>query len=359
MKKMLYCMHVGWNWIKQRPHFIAEELSNDFDMTIISEYSYRTKKVDSSSSLNSNIKIKEFYKIPLFDHFRFTETINNIYRKIFYSYWIRKEKPDYMYVMTPAAVKYLPSDFDGVKLVYDCMDDMLEFSDNEKIKAYTYELEKKLIDKADYVLASSEHLKDVLIKRYELVNPPIVVRNAYNGNIKELNKSVDNNKLNFEMCYFGTIAEWFNFDYIINVLNEIDNLEILLIGPLQSGTVIPQHERIKYIGSVEHKYLEEKTKDVDAFIMPFVVNDLIESVDPVKIYEYINFGKNILCVRYNEVLRFNDFVYFYDDYESFKSQILTMMSNRELKYSSKDRIDFLKENTWEYRANLIRESLDC
>ena len=38
MKKMLYCMHIGWNWIKQRPHFIAEELANEYDLTVISDY---------------------------------------------------------------------------------------------------------------------------------------------------------------------------------------------------------------------------------------------------------------------------------------------------------------------------------
>ena len=47
-------------------------------------------------------------------------------------------------------------------------------------------------------------------------------------------------------------------------------------------------------------------------MMPFILNELIESVDPVKLYEYINFEKNIICIKYDEILRFKDFVYFYN-----------------------------------------------
>ena len=34
-KKILYIMHVDWNWIKQRPHFIAEELTTWYDIKVV------------------------------------------------------------------------------------------------------------------------------------------------------------------------------------------------------------------------------------------------------------------------------------------------------------------------------------
>ena len=33
-KKILYLMHIPWGWIKQRPHFLAELLSIDFDVDV-------------------------------------------------------------------------------------------------------------------------------------------------------------------------------------------------------------------------------------------------------------------------------------------------------------------------------------
>ena len=41
--------------------------------------------------------------------------------------------------------------------------------------------------------------------------------------------------------------------------------------------------------------------------MPFVINEIINAVDPVKIYEYINFNKDIIMCYYDEVRRFNKY----------------------------------------------------
>lgn len=74
--------------------------------------------------------------------------------------------------------------------------------------------------------------------------------------------------------------------------------------------------------------------------MPFIINDIIESVDPVKLYEYINFNKNILTSYYEEIDRFDPFVYFYNSYDEFRKQIDLLKSNRKLKYSESERYSF-------------------
>ena len=35
--KLLYLMHAPWSWIKQRPHFIAEELSKIYILSVFAE----------------------------------------------------------------------------------------------------------------------------------------------------------------------------------------------------------------------------------------------------------------------------------------------------------------------------------
>ena len=78
---------------------------------------------------------------------------------------------------------------------------------------------------------------------------------------------------------------------------------------------------MEFMGTVEHNKLYSAVKDSTALIMPFKVNKIIESVDPVKLYEYINFNKNILTIKYNEINRFDKFVYFYSDYTEYKKQL--------------------------------------
>lgn len=366
MKTILYCMHVGWNWIKQRPHYIAEELSNYYNITVLSDYTYRgrIKTEGKQKESNGNLHIKNFYKIPMLDHYAKTKHVNELLRKHFYNKNIIEVRPDYIYVMTPSAVNYIPTNYNG-KLIYDCMDDMLEFTTEKRMRDDIAKNEKRLVRKADVILVSSNNLKNVLCRRYgkDLSNKITLVRNGYSGEISEVDNDKNNcerteNKKQYTLCYFGTIANWFDFDLVRRSLDEIPNLSYKIIGPVQAGTNILQHDRINYIGSVPHDDLKKYIADVDALIMPFKVTELIKSVDPVKLYEYINFDKNILCVEYPEVERFRDFVYFYNDYDSYKTQIVNMMNNSKIKYSNDQRVKFLNNNTWPKRAEVIEKSLE-
>ena len=42
--KILYLMHVPWGWIKQRPHFFAEYLANDFAVDVYFRKPTRIRK---------------------------------------------------------------------------------------------------------------------------------------------------------------------------------------------------------------------------------------------------------------------------------------------------------------------------
>lgn len=114
-----------------------------------------------------------------------------------------------------------------------------------------------------------------------------------------------------------------------------------------------EHERIHYIRPVPHDELQHMTSDADAYILPFKVNDLIEAVDPVKFYEYINFSKNIISVYYDEISRFEDFVYFYKDTNQYINVIKKLMQDNTLKYSQEKRLKFLEESTWDNRAQMM------
>ncbi|HBS43781.1 MAG TPA: hypothetical protein DEA91_03640 [Paenibacillus sp.] len=115
------------------------------------------------------------------------------------------------------------------------------------------------------------------------------------------------------------------------------------------------HPRIAYVGAVSHDSLASYIKDVDAFIMPFVVNRLIEAVDPVKMYEYILFNKPVFCIRYPEVGKFEEYVYLYEDNNEVLEKITKVMYGS---HETKDSFDYLKDNTWNERVNEIKKVID-
>lgn len=357
MKKILYVMNVEWNWIKQRPHFIAEALAETYDMSII--YQHRYKRSGLQNRKNEEMNLIPVYLIPKISGIARLSFVNEYLLGIVIKYYIKCINPDVIYLTYPSQVCGLLAGYKG-KIIYDCMDNHPAFICHKRKKEIIKRQEKSLIDRADIVLASSKKLIDILQGRYgDYVMDKIhLVRNGYNGEIlKEKTRSSEKKKDLITFTYFGTISDWFDFEYILNSLVDFPNIRYELFGPID-GVKIPYHDRIVYKGVIEHDELLQNTYSTDCFIMPFVINEIIESVDPVKIYEYINFNKNILCPFYPEIGRFEKFVHYYTDYDSYKNQIKKLINEDSANYSEEERERFLLANQWKNRVKIITNCLD-
>lgn len=70
MKKVLYLMHIDWNWIKQRPHFIAEKLKDKgYDIRVL--YPLSRKRKNLTKNEDTNVKLCPYLRIPLRGKFKF------------------------------------------------------------------------------------------------------------------------------------------------------------------------------------------------------------------------------------------------------------------------------------------------
>lgn len=352
MNNIVYVMNVDWNWIKQRPHFVAELLNQEFNVHVM--YQHRYSRIGLQQRNKSSMDLKSIYVIPRGDRYKFFSEINKKIKCIAIKREIVKTHAGILYLTFPNQIIAIPKDYKGI-VVYDCMDNHPAFVNNEIQREKILQQEKQLIERAEIILVSSNNLISVLKKRYgNAIDSKLhLIRNGYSGNIVTLEETEQPQKNElYTFAYFGTISSWFNFDYILRSLIDFQDIQYELFGPL-SGVQIPKHERIHYHGTVEHDKLLENVKNADCLIMPFVVNEIIQAVDPVKLYEYINFDKNILVSRYEEIERFSPFVHFYSSYTEFKREIHSLKQTDKVKYSDKEREEFLKNNSWNQRVESI------
>ena len=76
-----------------------------------------------------------------------------------------------------------------------------------------------------------------------------------------------------------------------------------------------------------------------------------------KMYEYINFGKDIVCVRYPEVERFGDYAELYNGADEYCAAIEAIMVRPRRKYSDGQRMKMLEESSWHSRVQPILKAL--
>lgn len=362
-------MSVPWGWIKQRPHFLAEGLAESYEVdvffkrsTTIASKNLLTEVPTKFANLSvDSFRILPFKAMPLFKYMN----LDFINRFLLYKQLPDFKEYDYIWVTSAELYSMIANKITSrQKLIYDCMDDAAEFAISlkyKRIRKRTLEAEKQLLSRADYVFVSAEYLKSKILHRAGLaLNNVTVVNNAIEipeislqqdipDEIKEKLEVVK--KLSNTLLYVGTIAEWFDFEMLITILDNNKSYNLVLIGPTNFN--IPKHPQIHYLGTLKRDYIFPFMEASDVLIMPFKVTELIKSVNPVKLYEYIYMGKPVIAPKYSETEKFSEYVYLYDSYDSF-GKMLQLSFDKGVSNDFKDKCQlFVQSNTWHERCKRI------
>ena len=83
---------------------------------------------------------------------------------------------------------------------------------------------------------------------------------------------------------------------------------------------------------------------------------MLDTINPVKIYEYLAYNKPVLAVNSKEMQAFQDLIYRYNNYDE-----LISLSHSDLALPFSDeahREAFLITNSWEFRVKQIEQILE-
>lgn len=341
-------MGIDWAWIYQRPQILAEHLCKDFDITV----AYPVKVWDRNIVRESK-KRKSFIRHLKLWVFPF-QGKNSLIGKFsdFYLYRVMKGcyQYGYLYIDYPIFINFIPEDYNGY-IIYDCIDDYERMCINDYMRNKVRDAERLLIQRSHCIFASSQRLVDK-IKQINREKKVTLVRNGTSYNKIYTLKETKERK-QYHIGYIGTIAEWFDKKLIIESVERHTELTYHLIGPSTEEDK-NNSEKIIFEGIVDHSELYAFVEYYDCLVMPFVINEVVRAVDPVKLYEYVTFGKCIVSVYYEELDHFRDYVYFYttnEDYDRLMSDLIK--KGFPAKYTSKQQKKFLMENRWEERYNII------
>lgn len=358
--KILYLIHIDWDWIFQRPQILALALEKNNDCTVVVQKTVLKSGANLTKKNRRPEKMIKAMRLPREKKIKVFKPINKfLYRTAVGNF----DNYDVIWICYPTFFDYVPENYSG-KIVYDCMDNYVSMAEAQ-LKNEIFNVEQRLIKRADLIFASSKRLIECIPN----MQKALLIRNGYvPGNIMEIDEA--SFKKQYKIGYFGTISEWFDFKLLTDSLIIHKDIQYHLIGPTENNRLGDEEKRILeqgknkdgqivYHGLVEHSELQNFIKDYDALMMPFKVNETILSVDPVKLYEYISCGKCIISVWYPEIDRFSPFVYFYRDEVEYESLLKELITNGfKPKYDINQQHEFLSKNTWEERCEIMEKELN-
>lgn len=258
----------------------------------------------------------------------------------------------------------------GFKLVYDYIDDLNPALDNKE------KLDKNLLDIHKYAL---EHENILTICTANLLLKDSIKKRKSDKNIifscnavdyehftildKHINLSEDFEDLLKEkkkiIGYYGAIASWFDYQMLINVAKKLPDYEFVLIGPEYdhsiSETKIKNISNIHLLGPKKFDDLPYYATKFDMFILPFVINDITNATNPIKIFEYMAMEKPIITSDLPECRKYKSCL-IYKNEEEFVKLIKNNINNKDENYKNILKKEAL-ENTWKEKAHIIETAL--
>jgi len=236
----------------------------------------------------------------------------------------------------------------GADTFYDAMDDFPAFY-SLLSRASMERRESELVRNVNSVWVSSTKLKE---KWASAASKLSVVPNGVDEFVLPKADAYINKENQRIFGYVGTMGQWFDWEWVIQVAKLRPNDIIRLVGPLyvQRPTHLPCNIEIK--PPCSHSEAIEEMKRFDAGLIPFKNTELTESVDPIKYYEYKSLGLPVVSTNFGEMA-------FRSDIDGVfvcqRTASLTDMLNAALLHDEDKALTnrFRLENTWESRFDNI------
>ena len=243
------------------------------------------------------------------------------------------------------------------RLAYDCMDHHGGFSDNTQD---VLEREYELMNSADLLIVTSDWLQAEAGQH----NPNcLMVRNAcqyehFSRCPSKVFKDPQGRKI---IGYYGAIAEWFDLDLVEAVARRFPNHLVLLVGGDTAGarSKLQHLDNVQFVGEVAYATLPYYLYAFDVCLLPFKVIPLTLATNPVKVYEYLSAGRDVVSVDLPEMRQFGDLIRTANNTASFLDAIATVLIAKPDLQMYAQRQAFAAAQTWSHRVAELAAAIDA
>lgn len=256
-----------------------------------------------------------------------------------------------LWTFLPNVVDYVGT-LDESLVVYYCVDEWSQFSyvDGPKIAA----AEERLCRKADVVFATAQSLVErrrawnpntFLATHgvdYEQFSAALSEETAVPANLAALPQPV--------LGFYGTIQDWVDLDLIAYLAKRHPEWSFVMIGRASVDTErFSRYPNVHFLGRKDHSTLPAYCKGFAVGLIPYVLNERILHVNPIKLREYLSAGLPVVSTALPEVANYREFCHLADTCEEFERGIEIAL-REDTPERRRQRSEAMRAETWEQKV---------
>lgn len=241
-------------------------------------------------------------------------------------------------------------------VIYDCMDHHGGFADNShEVLAREHELMRE----ADLLVVTSDWL-DQEAAKYNAHR--LMIRNAcqyehFARRSERVFRDPHGRKI---IGYYGAIAEWFDLDLLEKVAKRFSDCLVLMVGADTCGARerLRSLDNVEFTGEVAYADLPGYLEGFDVCLLPFQIIPLTLATNPVKVYEYLSAGKEVVSIDLPELHQFGNLVRTAVDHAAFIEAVTKALEAPQGKDEISRRQIFAAGQTWAHRVSDLLQGIE-
>lgn len=349
--KLVYLSPVPWHSMSQRPHFFIQHAFHAGIKEIIWVEPYpgrlpnlgdlvpgRHAKEPASKRTFKNFSIVSLPAVFPIEPFHFLFKFIN--KHSFDS--VKKQINNFiddntlLVIGKPSLLALeLSEKFEWKKIFFDAMDNYPAFFKGYSSISMT-NIERKVASAVNIVICSSHTLHEKFSK---FAKVELCLNACTSDFVIGPHKKKNRDGKNLVFGYVGTIANWFDWRWVIELAELNPSSTIRLVGPLKTLRPVNLPKNIIIEKAIPHDEVPAVLSEIDVGLIPFQNNDITKFVDPIKFYEYSAKNMPLLSTKFGEML------WHYKKIDNHKTDCPFNVPNDTLYFNE----DSLVNVTWEKR----------
>ncbi|KKM08856.1 hypothetical protein SY88_22420 [Clostridiales bacterium PH28_bin88] len=159
--------------------------------------------------------------------------------------------------------------------------------------------------------------------------------------------------------YVGTIQERIDTRLLGYLATQMPTATIALIGPALGSIrkVLARYANIRLLGLRHYREVPGYMRGFNVCLIPHVVNSATESMDPIKVYEYLALGKPVVTTRVAGARRMQGLVYLASNPKEFYLGVVQALQEPSDRVTR--RILAARSHSWRQRVGQIMACLEA
>lgn len=156
--------------------------------------------------------------------------------------------------------------------------------------------------------------------------------------------------------YVGNLRDRIDWDLVEGLVRVLPEWSFVFAGSAEENSKIAsiaKYANVRFLGVVEYHDLPSFLMSIDVGIVPHVVNDLTNSMNPLKAYNYLAAGVPVVSTAIPNLNELVDLITIANGPEEFAAAIENCLAKASRMIDVENRRDFLEKISWKARVDEI------